>query len=109
LLGPVDHDRLPTLMAAAEVFAFPSVKEGFGLAAMESLAAGTPVVMRDLPVLREVFADTVAYTSDDVSLAGAIASSKRDPDVIARGRDFALTHTWTHAARSHVDFYEQLH
>ena len=35
------------------VFAFPSVTEGFGLAAMEALAAGGPVVTRDLPVLRD--------------------------------------------------------
>ena len=42
-------------VAGAAVFAFPSTKEGFGLAAMEALAAGVPVVVRDLPVLREVF------------------------------------------------------
>ena len=42
---------------------FPSTKEGFGLAAMEALAAGRPVVTRDLPVLREVFGDTVRYAS----------------------------------------------
>ena len=51
-------------MAAADVFAFPSTKEGFGLAAMEALAAGVPVVVRDLPVLREVFGDAVRYASD---------------------------------------------
>ena len=34
---------LPALVAEASVFAFPSTKEGFGLAAMEALAAGTPV------------------------------------------------------------------
>ncbi|MGH3696924.1 MAG: MSMEG_0565 family glycosyltransferase [Pseudonocardiaceae bacterium] len=34
VLGPVDHDDLPALVAAAGVFAFPSTKEGFGLAAM---------------------------------------------------------------------------
>ena len=32
VLGPVDDAALPSLVAAAEVFAFPSVKEGFGLA-----------------------------------------------------------------------------
>ena len=38
------------LYRAADVFAFPSVKEGFGLAALEALAAGLPVVASDLDV-----------------------------------------------------------
>ena len=41
---------LPALVAAADVFAFPSTGEGFGLAALEALAAGGPVVVGDLPV-----------------------------------------------------------
>ena len=73
VLGPVDHERLPALVAAADVFAFPSTKEGFGLAAMEALAAGVPVVVRDLPVLREVFGDTVRYAADPAGLAAALA------------------------------------
>ncbi|MCA1217753.1 MSMEG_0565 family glycosyltransferase, partial [Streptomyces sp. 8L] len=55
VLGTVPEDELPPLVAAAEAFAFPSLKEGFGLAAMEALAAGVPLTVRDLPVLREVF------------------------------------------------------
>ncbi len=55
VLGPVPHEALPALVAAAGVFAFPSTKEGFGLAAMEALAAGVPLVVSNLPVLREIF------------------------------------------------------
>src|SRR5205814_374296 len=61
VLGPVAHDELPSLVASAAVFAFPSTKEGFGLAAMEALAAGVPVVTRDLPVLREVFGEAARF------------------------------------------------
>jgi len=53
VLGPVPDPDLPPLVAAAAAFAFPSVKEGFGLAAMEALAAGVPTVVSDLPVLRQ--------------------------------------------------------
>ena len=38
VLGPVPEADLPSLVAAAAVFAFPSAREGFGLAAMEALA-----------------------------------------------------------------------
>lgn len=39
-------ERLPALVAAASAFAFPSVKEGFGLAAMEALVPGRALAAR---------------------------------------------------------------
>ena len=39
------------------MFAFPSVKEGFGLAALEALAAGLPLVASDLDVFRGFLTD----------------------------------------------------
>ncbi|WP_430781714.1 MSMEG_0565 family glycosyltransferase [Actinoplanes sp. G11-F43] len=110
VLGPVDHDVLPGLVAGAAVFAFPSTKEGFGLAAMEALAAGVPVVTRDLPVLREVFGDTVLYGTDPSSLAVALrdAVDHPSPSRAAAGRALAAAHTWRAAAERHADFYRTL-
>ncbi|GAB2571104.1 glycosyl transferase family 1 [Paractinoplanes abujensis] len=110
VLGPVAHAGLPSLMAGAAAFAFPSTKEGFGLAAMEALAAGVPVVTRDLPVLREVFGDTVLYGTDPPSLAAALTRAVKEPDPArqAAGRALAAAHTWEAAARRHVTFYESL-
>jgi glycosyltransferase involved in cell wall biosynthesis len=104
-------------VAAADAFAFPSTKEGFGLAAMEALAAGVPVVARDLPVLREVFGPTVRYASDPPSLASALhdalgeargARSPAGPAGADLGRALARRHTWAAAARAHVELYERL-
>jgi glycosyltransferase-like protein len=117
VLGPVAHDELPALVASADAFAFPSTKEGFGLAALEALAAGVPVVARDLPVLREVFGATVRYGSDPPSLAAALhdalgeARGARPPADQAgaeEGRALARRHTWAEAARAHVELYERL-
>ncbi|WP_250009176.1 MSMEG_0565 family glycosyltransferase [Actinoplanes sp. M2I2] len=110
VLGPVDHAFLPSLMAGAAAFAFPSTKEGFGLAAMEALAAGVPVVVRDLPVLREVFGAAVGYGTDPATLADALIEAVKEPDPARRaaGRALAAAHTWEAAARSHVEFYESL-
>jgi glycosyltransferase involved in cell wall biosynthesis len=104
VLGPVAHDELPSLVASAAVFAFPSTKEGFGLAAMEALAAGVPVVTRDLPVLREVFGEVARFADGPPGFArqlrAAIAGS--DP---APGRALARRYTWTAAAEAHRRFY----
>src|SRR6185437_8869831 len=53
LLGTVPDAELPGWYAAADVLAFPSTKEGWGLAVLEAMSAGLPVVASDLPVFRE--------------------------------------------------------
>jgi glycosyltransferase involved in cell wall biosynthesis len=52
----VSDEELPRFLALADVFVFPSQNrlEGFGLAVAEAMAAGLPVVVADLPGVREV-------------------------------------------------------
>ncbi|OAA26661.1 glycosyltransferase, MSMEG_0565 family [Frankia sp. EI5c] len=121
ILGPVPHGELPALVAAADVFAFPSAKEGFGLAALEALAAGVPVVTRDLPVLREVLAaagSAVRFAGTPAGFAAALddfldaaepwPAPSRDPARVAAGRAVARRFTWEAAAARHVSLYRGL-
>ncbi|WP_375383875.1 MSMEG_0565 family glycosyltransferase [uncultured Microbacterium sp.] len=110
ILGTLPDDDVPPLVAAARALGFVSTKEGFGLAAMEALAAGVPVVARDLLVLREVFGVTVSYAHDVAGIAAAIErvidlGGAHDPQP---GRRLAASYTWDAAARAHDAFYEDL-
>ncbi|MFD4198599.1 MSMEG_0565 family glycosyltransferase [Amycolatopsis thermoflava] len=109
VLGPVAHDALPSLVAAADVFAFPSTKEGFGLAAMEALAAGVPVVTRELPVLREVFDGAARFATDPAGLADQMRAALADPERLREaGRQLAASYDWGAAARAHLTLYRGL-
>ncbi|MER7251347.1 MSMEG_0565 family glycosyltransferase [Kribbella sp. NPDC000426] len=105
VLGPVDHAELPGLVAGAEVFAFPSVKEGFGLAPLEALAAGVPVVLSDLPVFREIFGAAATYATGPQALATALHAAIGDTTRTQLGRDTAAAHTWPAAADAHLNLY----
>lgn len=110
VLGPVDDDELPALVAGASAFAFPSTKEGFGLAAMEALAAGVPLVTRELPVLREVFGEVARFASDPGGMADQLAAALAGPEPARAeaGRALAFSYTWQAAATAHLRLYSSL-
>ena len=56
-------DDLPTLYSAADVFAFPSFYEGFGLPPLEAMACGTPVVVSNAASLPEVVGDAALHSA----------------------------------------------
>ncbi len=74
---------VPDLLAAADVFAFPSISEGFGGAVIEAMALDTPVVASDHPALTEVLGNgrygVVTRRGDPASLAVGIAGVLDDP------------------------------
>src|ERR1700689_946839 len=53
-LGFVPIEGLRTFYAAAKIFVFPSLYEGFGLPPLEAMAHGTPVVTSNVSSLPEV-------------------------------------------------------
>ncbi len=60
-LGSVRADRLTALYRGADLLAFPSLHEGFGLPVLEAMAQATAVVCSDIPVLREVGGDAARH------------------------------------------------
>jgi glycosyltransferase-like protein len=108
VLGPVADDDLPALVAACDVFVLASIKEGFGLAAMEALAARRPVVLRDLAVFSEVFGSAAVLGAGPVGIAEGIERALERPPDPSAGAELAAAHTWDRAAARHLALYERL-
>ncbi len=87
-IGYVDEADKPSLYRLADVFVYPSNYEGFGLPVIEAMASGTPVIARDIPVMREIAGDG-AYLVKDARDAGRGDHRPADPDAAARDADHA--------------------
>lgn len=76
------RNDVPAVMRSLDVLAFPSTMEGFGLAAVEAMAAGVPVVAARAAALPEVVEDgregILVPPSDAKALAAALERLARD-------------------------------
>ena len=105
LPGFVPDDELAALYAGSLAVAIPSLAEGFGLPAVEAAAAGTAVVLSDLPAHRETLGDGALYfrPRDVDGLATHLALLAVDATtrakVAERCRRAVAGMTWDAAAR----------
>jgi glycosyltransferase involved in cell wall biosynthesis len=85
LLG--HRDDIPDVLAASDLFVFPSLYEGLGGALIEALALGLPVVATDLPAIREVVREgqnaVLVPPRDAEALGSAIITLLEDPARLA--------------------------
>ncbi|MCW2777920.1 MAG: putative Glycosyltransferase [Frankiales bacterium] len=105
--GFLDDAALRSVVAHASGLVLPSRDEGFGLPVLEALAAGTPVLASDLPVLREVGGDVVAYAApgDAEAFADGLRRVLADPGDPGLRRARAAAFTWARSARAHREAY----
>ncbi len=114
-LGRVDDVR--TVLAATDIFVFPSLREGMGVAILEAAATGRAIVASDTGGIGDVIENGVSgilvKPGDSEAIAGAIARMAAAPNLRAAmgqtartraERDFAMT---TMAART-VELYRSV-
>lgn len=112
--GYVDDADLPALYSAAEIFAFPSLYEGFGLPIIEALACGTPVLTADNSCLPEAGGPGAIYVKakDVRSIAEGILKLTNDAALRQRLRSAGLIHaaqfTWERSAQQLLAAYQPL-
>lgn len=108
---------LHMLYRCADVAAFPSLYEPFGIVALEAMAAGASVVTSDAGGLREVVhhdkTGTTSFANNPESLAWAILRVLQNPDLAAKLRANAEARLktefdWSHLAGQTIDVYDRV-
>jgi glycosyltransferase-like protein len=116
LLGTVPDAEMAAWYRAADALAFPSVKEGFGLAVLEAMSAEIPVVTSDLPVFREYLVAgrdaLMAPVGDIPTLTDALHAVATDAvlrkELVEAGRLVAARFSWPASAEEHRAVYSGL-
>ncbi|NLH81730.1 MAG: glycosyltransferase family 4 protein [Phyllobacteriaceae bacterium] len=118
LLGELQPTAIGDLLAALDVFVFPSAVETFGLAALEAATAGVPVVASDLPILRDVLSvdgregALFVDVADTERFAATVAAVLADPgaaETLSRdGRALARRHSLAAMIEAYVGLVERI-
>lgn len=114
-LGRISETELITLYSLAEMFAFPSFFEGFGIPPLEAMACGAPVITSNISSLPEVAGDAAILVDphDVHALADAISqlaeNAQLREELRQKGYRQAQRYTWSGAAAKMLAVYQQLY
>jgi glycosyltransferase involved in cell wall biosynthesis len=114
VLGYVPAAELAGWYARAQIFAFPSLDEGFGMPVLEAMAAAVPVLTSNRSALPEVAGDAAILVDPEnaQALAQALRSLTRDAELrkelVRLGTGRAKLFTWEKAVRQTWDVYRKV-
>lgn len=117
--GRIPNSELPEYYGAADVFVLPSVSrlEAFGIVALEAMASRVPVVVSDIPGVREVIVEgrhgLLAEPMKAFDIAGKIRTILENPEMAEhmgyQGRKVVEErYTWKTVAKQIEDVYKEL-
>lgn len=110
--GFLRGEELASLYQAADVYVMPSVSEPFGIAPLEALMHGAPVIISKQSGVSEVLKHALKVDFWDVDeIANKIIAVLRNPSLKdalrVNGRHEAKTATWTKAAKKVLGYYQR--
>lgn len=111
--GWVSDADLEGLYALADCVVLPSLCEGFGLTALESMARGVPVACSDIPALREVVGGAALLFDprDEAAITAALGRVLDDRtlrrQLVKRGFEHCKHHPWERTARATLATYRR--
>ncbi len=111
--GYVDEHDLPAFYRAATALCFPSFVEGFGLPVLEAMQEGTPCLLSDIPVFRELAGSLAKYQplTDLEAWRYAIETAVdagEDKKAEAARKERAAAYNWARTAKETLDVYNTM-
>jgi glycosyltransferase involved in cell wall biosynthesis len=105
--GYLPLEQLAGLLGGAEVVAYPSLGEGFGLPVLEAMACGAAVLTTPLLAIPEVGGDAVEYVEStpegiEAGLIALLTAPDRRAELSAAAARRAATFTWAASAEQHL-------
>jgi glycosyltransferase involved in cell wall biosynthesis len=110
-IGWMGDETLPGLLAAADVFCYPSLYEGFGLPPLEAMAAGTPALVGAYSAAEEVVGDAALLVDplDMRAIREALVRLASDQGLRKRlgmaGKVRAASFSWDRTATETISIY----
>ena len=104
-IGYVDDEDMPALYSAADLFAFPTLYEGFGIPVVEAQKCGVPVLASDNTALPETGRDGALYVDpyDEEEIARGIVRLLTDTvlreELVQNGFRNADSYSWEESAK----------
>jgi len=114
LPGFIHHDKLAEAIARADLFAFPTLYEGFGLPALEAMACGTPVVTSDSSSLPEIVDNAALLCNPDdendiaEKIFQLISDEKSSHNFSQNGIKQAEKFSWEKMAKEYLGLFETI-
>ena len=114
VIGHVHRDRVPTLYAGADAFVHPNGREPFGIAPLEAMAAGVPLVAPNSGGVLSYAAPDNAWLArpDPDSFAAAVqdvfADVNQQAERTRRARLVAESHSWPRIAERYFNLFDEI-